>query len=162
MNELMPAFPNYDADQLITQVVYISRATAHVDHAELSSIASVSASNNSRVGVSGALLFCSGYFLQILEGDFDTLQSTLNRIADDTRHADLQVILQTNDTRRQFADWAMAGLHEDALSDTHSARLSRCLEMVGREDLVDRIGNDALALLIELRDAIGDASRRAA
>ena len=142
----------------VSQLVYLSRATMHVDRAELVDILRVSQSNNRHAGVTGALLFCDGFFLQILEGEPAALDVTLARIARDVRHVDLQVIERRDGVERMFGEWEMASLHETAMTAVQSARIRACVAMIEREDLVDRIGNDAHQLLVDLRDAIAAES----
>jgi hypothetical protein len=141
-------------DDRVSQLVYLSRATAHVDRVELHDITAVSMANNRRRGITGALLFCDGYFLQILEGAADVVETTLARIELDGRHADVQVIERRDGVGRMFADWEMSCLHETAMTPAQRARARACVALIGREELVDRIGNDAHQLLVDLQDAI--------
>jgi hypothetical protein len=142
----------------ISQLVYLSRATMNVDRTELFDIASISMANNRAADVTGALLFCDGYFLQILEGEPAVLTRTLEKISQDLRHVDVQVLERRDNVARSFADWEMACLHEASMTDAQSARARACIAMVQRDELVDRIGNDAHQLLVDLRDAIASES----
>lgn len=144
----------------VSQLVYLSRATMHVDRAELVDITSISQANNRAADITGALMFCDGYFLQILEGDPAVLVQTLDKISQDVRHADVQVIERRDNVTRMFGDWEMACLHEQAMTDEQSARAKACIALIGRDELVDRIGNDAHQLLVDLREAIGVESKQ--
>jgi hypothetical protein len=62
---------------------------------------------NAKSDVTGCLLLVNGWFLQLLEGPRDAVESTLARIAIDPRHNDLQVIENRLADERIFADWAM-------------------------------------------------------
>lgn len=140
------------------QLVYLSRATTSVDRAELFDITATSMANNRAAGITGALMFCDGYFLQILEGESAVLTRTLDRIAQDPRHADLQVIERRENVARSFADWDMSCLHEASMGAAQAKRARACIAMIQRDELIDRIGNDAHQLLVDLRDAIAAES----
>lgn len=146
----------------VSQLVYISRAVAQIDRAELFDITAVSIANNRGLGITGALVFCEGYFLQILEGPRDVIDLALERISLDPRHVDVQVIDRRYNVARSFAEWEMACLHEAAMTDSQAARAAAraaaCAAMISRDDLVDRIGNDAHQLLVELRGAVAAES----
>ena len=94
------------------QLVYLSRATHYVDRAELFSVAEDSAQRNRKNGITGALIYCNGYFLQVLEGPSDIVTALYNKIGHDARHCDVVLIRQTFDFERLFPDWNMAALHE--------------------------------------------------
>ena len=144
----------------VSQIVYLSRATMHVARAELVDITNVSVVNNRAAGVTGALLFCDGYFLQILEGAVETIDRVLARIVLDERHSDVQVIQRRDNVERSFATWDMACLHEASMSDADSERTRACIALIQNDKVVDRIGNDAHQLLVELRGAIGTETHR--
>jgi len=95
------------------QLVYLSRATSYVDRAELCSIADDSARRNRKNGITGALIYCNGYFLQVLEGPSDIVTALYNKIGHDARHCDVVLLRQTFDFARLFPDWNMASLHEE-------------------------------------------------
>jgi hypothetical protein len=142
----------------MTQLIYLSRATQTIDRAELTQIAAVSSANNARVNVTGALLYCNGYFLQVLEGAEDALNVLLEKIGEDRRHVDVQVIQRRKGIAREFANWAMAGVHWETMAGDEKARAAQCIAMISDPELVDRIGNDAHHLLLDLQTAIADAA----
>ena len=67
-----------------------------------------SRSNNARVGVTGALLFNSGCFAQVLEGSSSAVSETFERIQWDERHSDVLVLDYSPVTARAFPDWSMS------------------------------------------------------
>jgi hypothetical protein len=92
------------------RVVYISRISSielsDID-AEVDRIVAVSQRNNAALAVTGFLLAHDGFFIQALEGDFDTLSSLINRIALDSRHRDLVVVETELVAQRAFGRWSM-------------------------------------------------------
>jgi hypothetical protein len=76
--------------------------------AEVQQILQVSRRNNSRVGVTGALLFNHSCFAQVLEGPLSAVEETFERIQRDTRHADVTVLELAAASAREFPAWSMA------------------------------------------------------
>jgi hypothetical protein len=146
----------------VSQLVYLSRATMHVDRAELVDITNVSVANNRGRDVTGALLFCNGYFLQILEGTKEVVEQLLAKISTDERHADVQVLERREASQRAFGEWGMACLHEASMTSEQAERASICIGQISDPLLVDRIGNDAHQLLVDLQDAIAAESAKLA
>lgn len=87
-------------------LVYLSTASA-LSEEELNSILAVSRRNNARVEVSGALIYCDGNILQVLEGSKDNVFKVYDKIKADRRHRDL-IILQSREIPvRNFEEWSM-------------------------------------------------------
>ena len=83
-------------------------------HTMVFSIAESGAVNNARVGVTGALMFMSGVFVQLLEGPSDAVESVFERICRDTRHRRLVLLDYSATDRRVFPDSGMATFEGDA------------------------------------------------
>lgn len=97
----------------ISQIVYASRPFGY-DELALRNILVIARRNNTRDGITGALICREDLFLQLLEGRRDTVQAALDRIRHDDRHTDLRVLLDENVSDRLFPDWAMR--HDPARS----------------------------------------------
>ncbi|HEY0328245.1 MAG TPA: BLUF domain-containing protein [Rhodopseudomonas sp.] len=63
--------------------------------------------NNSRLGITGALIFNAGIFAQVLEGSRDSIEVTFEKIQQDIRHGDVQVLAFEVVRERVFARWSM-------------------------------------------------------
>jgi hypothetical protein len=74
-----------------THLIYSSTASHAMTRAELQTILEDARSGNAAHDVTGLLVYVDGVFLQILEGERDTLTSLVSRITNDTRHRDLQI-----------------------------------------------------------------------
>ncbi len=74
----------------------------------LEHILAASRRNNAQDGVTGALLYFEGNFAQVLEGDFDAVQRTFERIQADDRHDDVVLLQAQPIENRMFGEWAMA------------------------------------------------------
>lgn len=64
--------------------------------------------NNSRKDVTGALLYSSGYFAQVLEGPKSAIEHVFERIQRDPRHGDVTVLECSGIGSRDFPAWSMA------------------------------------------------------
>ena len=62
---------------------------------------------NTRVGVTGALLFTSGVFIQALEGPLAAVEATFERICGDLRHRRVRLLEFVVAEDRVFGEWAM-------------------------------------------------------
>lgn len=74
---------------------------------DLNAILDTSNRNNEKAGITGALLFDSLWFVQILEGERDAVSSTLLRISSDTRHDKVTVMDARPIKERAFGNWWM-------------------------------------------------------
>ena len=59
---------------------------------ELHSILNSARANNSRIGVTGALLYNAGNFAQVLEGPLSSIEQVFEVIQRDPRHSEVVVI----------------------------------------------------------------------
>lgn len=92
----------------ILQLVYLSTCSSRVDiEAEGESIARSAVQANSRLNVSGALIYCQGHFIQLLEGRPEEVYTVFGKIAADKRHYNICTILRQPATKRLFEDWSM-------------------------------------------------------
>ncbi|MBS0294920.1 MAG: BLUF domain-containing protein [Proteobacteria bacterium] len=93
------------------RTLYISRAAPGVLDRLLESASQIVATsdrNNSRLGVTGALLAHDGWFVQAIEGERARLSSLLLKIARDPRHGALEILTFAPAESRLFEGWAMA------------------------------------------------------
>lgn len=93
------------------RLVYYSRNAIAGDATALasaiSSILATSQANNERVGVTGALMFNSGCFAQVLEGSRSAIEEVFERIQQDERHGDVSLLAFDPAPSRAFENWSM-------------------------------------------------------
>ena len=95
------------------KILYSSRARTAIDEDELQEILRVSRRNNEAAGVTGILLHYpatdrqQATFLQVLEGERDTLESVYARISEDPRHDYMKLLSSEDTVARRFGDWTM-------------------------------------------------------
>lgn len=94
------------------QLTYFSRnrlaGLEEALHDGIRDILSVARRNNATVGVTGALIFNSLCFAQILEGSREAVEHIFERIAQDDRHEDVTLLTFSPTEQRLFGNWSMA------------------------------------------------------
>lgn len=96
-----------EAHHSIRRVVYCSRATQEMDHETLMKILHDARSFNAMDDISGVLLHDRGYFLQVLEGPFEAIENLLATLRADSRHEQVEVLVDDVVQERLFPDWQM-------------------------------------------------------
>lgn len=107
----------------IYRLIYISKNRLEGDkeqiHSEIQDILNFARNANSSVGITGALMFNSGCFAQVLEGTQGPLEETFERIQCDIRHEAVVVLSYEEIDSRAFNNWSMAyvGQNSNALEE---------------------------------------------
>ena len=101
---------NKTAATQLNTIMYKSRCTSEADLDLVNSILASSTRNNAASGITGVLIATKTNFLQVLEGEFETLNATFERISSDTRHEEIQLISFAEIEERRFGEWAMHGI----------------------------------------------------
>lgn len=91
----------------LATVAYVSEAARGLGLRELKLILRRSREHNFRSGLTGYLVFDGIHFAQLLEGDADVVDATLERIRRDARHHDVQDVLREPIVQRCFEGWCM-------------------------------------------------------
>ncbi len=101
---------------MLYSIVYTSQATAPVDTASLLQLLDAARAANSKLDVTGMLLYKDGAFMQALEGEQDTVSRLADKISHDQRHRGYFVCSRKAIDQRQFGDWSMGfrNLDDDA------------------------------------------------
>ncbi len=93
----------------LVALVYISQS--NIDEAELAKecadLAAHAQSHNSLAGISGFLIYSSGYFIQYLEGGAREIDYLYNRIVFDPRHRELRLLFHDRIMEKLFPRWSM-------------------------------------------------------
>lgn len=75
--------------------------------AEVDKMLATARRRNPQANVTGALLFNEDWFVQLLEGEYDDVHSTFNRIALDPRHEAVELLVDKVAPARLFPEWSM-------------------------------------------------------
>jgi hypothetical protein len=88
-------------------LVYVSSAVKPFGTEELTELLVKAREKNSRLGVTGMLLYQDGNFMQALEGEEPAVRQLYATISQDVRHRGTIVLLEEQISKRQFGDWSM-------------------------------------------------------
>jgi hypothetical protein len=92
------------------RLIYSSTAHPELTPQDLKEILAVSEKNNSENGITGLLCYGNQTFLQILEGEWDEVNKTYHRIAQDERHHTPRLIECLPISCRAFEVWSMQAI----------------------------------------------------
>jgi len=131
---------------MLVRLMYASRAASGVDDEELHAILRQAKATNPKRGVTGALCFADGIFIQVLEGGRDSVSALYNRIAADARHTDVVLLAYREIAERHFAGWSMGQVNMSRLNPALLLKYSEC----ARLDPYKLSGGVTMALFEEL------------
>ena len=88
-------------------IVYLSSAYKLLTEDELKEIVDTSNKNNTRLGITGMMLYNEGNFIQVLEGEEAIVKKRYSIIETDPRHFGILVLTDGHIENRTFPDWSM-------------------------------------------------------
>lgn len=100
-------------------LVYTSISTRKMSDEDLKKILEKSREKNQRINVTGMLLYLDPYFIQVLEGERETLDKIFKAISRDPRHCKVSIIYRQPIDRRYFSNWSM-GFNKIREQDTEN------------------------------------------
>jgi len=119
------------------RLTYISKFARSLTKKEIESIGIVSQTNNSREGITGVLLCCSGIFFQILEGEEDRIDRLYKIILEDERHNQILCLKsELNVSQRRFPDWSMEVIVLDENNDILLQPIKILLQTLGESQTI--------------------------
>lgn len=91
----------------LVELKYLSEAETSVNVWGLTAIVDASVAWNKSHEITGILFFEQGFFGQVLEGPRNEVEEIWNRIKNDTRHHDIELLSITEIEARRFPKWSM-------------------------------------------------------
>ena len=141
----------------LAQLVYTSRAATVMTADQLGLLAAQSGRSNASLDVTGMLLYGTGHFMQVLEGDIFTVNSLFARIATDFRHRDVVRLFFGPLAERRFSHWSMGFVNLDRREVVEPAISEGVAQVVQCcEALCNPV--EAVALLRSFRDTVSRAA----
>ena len=92
---------------MLIRTIYVSRSTSSMP-LEIKQILLSSRKNNPVLGISGAMCFLDGIYLQHLEGEAVAVDALYKKIEKDPRHKDTRVLVHEPISQREYPQWSMA------------------------------------------------------
>ncbi|WKK82069.2 BLUF domain-containing protein [Marivirga arenosa] len=91
---------------MLSQLVYVSDRVNNSEK-EIENILQACKKNNPDLGITGALLYSDKKFLQLVEGENDTIMTLYDKIKDDHRHKNCIMLSYMPITKKSFPSWHM-------------------------------------------------------
>lgn len=113
---------------VLRQLAYTSLTRDRVSRTGILDILRTSRAHNVPRGVTGALLYADGAFLQVIEGPPDAVDEVYGRIRQDPRHDRVMTLLDAAVETRAFPEWPMGLLRIGDVSDDVQPSLRAVLE----------------------------------
>jgi hypothetical protein len=88
-------------------LTYVSSATQLFSDQDLVQLLQQCDEKNTRLGITGMLLYKDGNFIQVLEGSDENVKLVYRSILNDQRHHGVICLLEENIAERQFPGWSM-------------------------------------------------------
>jgi hypothetical protein len=96
-----------DTEPDLEFVAYASAASIPFSGQALGDLLLAARSKNSRLGLTGMLIFHQDSFFQVLEGPSATIDGLYERICADERHTKIVKLIQEPIEKRSFSGWTM-------------------------------------------------------
>lgn len=130
-------------------IIYMSTASWPMTDTELKELLTQAQQGNDRRGITGALVYGDGQFMQIMEGEQAALQALYAHLGQDRRHKGLFKLADRPIAERRFSEWSMAfqavspAEFEQLVGYVAPARLAQQLPDLGAADspFVERMRN---------------------
>ncbi|NOU60890.1 BLUF domain-containing protein [Marinifilum caeruleilacunae] len=128
----------------LIHIVYVSFSRFKLSELELDQLLAEIRPKNLANGVTGLLLYNDEIFIQVIEGEQDTINSLYDRLEKDRRHTNIVKILEEEIKQRSFPDWSM-GYHK--LSKEESNDLPGYTDLMTAEDLRTSLKQSSKAII---------------
>ena len=140
------------------QIIYLSRAHDDLSDGHLADLVAQASQRNQQIGVTGALYYGGGFFVQAIEGEDASVMRLYARILDDPRHEEVQLLSVRPLRERFFPSWGM-GLVPNAAEAPETQTALRiamaCGEVWNDKDFDEILDVFRSSLQIEARPAEG-------
>lgn len=114
------------------RLIYVSSATASMNEDELWKLLETSRTNNTKMDITGILLYAEGSIIQMLEGEKEKVEALYSQISEDAKHQGLIKLLAEFTTHRDFPDWSMGFKR---ISSSQTSEVEGFNRLIERRDL---------------------------
>ncbi|MFT4683655.1 MAG: hypothetical protein ACI8RP_000076 [Urechidicola sp.] len=91
----------------LRRIAYTSQSLEQFSKRDLLNLLHDARAFNKIDNITGVLMHRKGNFLQVFEGESETVGDLLTRILNDPRHNKIKIMLDASVDRRLFSNWAM-------------------------------------------------------
>jgi len=90
---------------MLQTLCYVSSSNSNLKAADLEELFRTTKRNNLKLNISGILIFNSGNFLQIMEGEQKSISKLYKKIGSDNKHSNLIKLIESPISERLFEDY---------------------------------------------------------
>ncbi|MEM0930798.1 MAG: BLUF domain-containing protein [Pseudomonadota bacterium] len=139
-------------------LIYASNRTDPTDQMLVRDIAIDSMQANRGRDVSGILMAVGNYFLQVLEGETETVDALLEKIGKDDRHTDIQVLYRGHLEERVFGQWSMGCVRSNGEVLTDNSHLDAIREQISQlcDGETENQGEKLRDMIVQIPKLIAD------
>ncbi len=141
----------------LSQLLYTSFASQPMTREEIDEIVRKAQCNNSQQLITGLLLYGNGRFMQLLEGDEQLIVKLYNKIAKDSRHKSLDLVVLRPAKKRIMGEWSMGLLNLETYGLDQEIELREILFDAPRERRNE--GLDIVDTMREFTKAVNSTAR---
>lgn len=134
---------------MLHRIVYLSSAVGLIEPAVLADILDVSRRNNNADGITGALFFHDGNFIQVLEGPAEKVTACFDRIERDPRHTGCLLMQSEPVQFRIFASWDMGFVSVSDLPDDQRADFIDLSELSHSDKMTEIERDEMVAIFMK-------------
>jgi hypothetical protein len=135
-------------------LTYVSTAVHPFSVDQLRDLLIKSRANNTKLGVTGMLLYKDGSFMQALEGEESVVNTLADKIHGDPRHKGMLTLYKGHSPERQFADWSMGFQNLNSPEVAHIPGYSSFLSVPLTDEAFRSNPGRAMKLLLVFRKNI--------
>jgi hypothetical protein len=99
---------------MLAQIVYVSARKPLCTEEEIQKILASCQKNNSKINITGVLLYSNSQFIQYLEGEYNQIMELYDKIKLDSRHKNTVLISSGPIKARSFPSWHMGAKEFDS------------------------------------------------
>lgn len=129
----------------IFHLLYVSTAVAPMKKEEFEELLETSSANNKGLNITGMLLYRSGFFVQLLEGEESAVKALYEKIKKDPRHRESEILIEFPEDSRLFPQWYMGVISEPL----HTKELVSMVESLreSKAEAKEAVAKQAVSLL---------------
>ncbi|MBE0365616.1 hypothetical protein PULV_b0228 [Pseudoalteromonas ulvae UL12] len=110
------------------QLIYQSRETHKYTSHDFVELLEVSRRNNDNLNITGCLFYNGGWIVQVLEGEKHVIENLYEKITQDTRHKDCNLMQSIPIEKRVFSKWSMGMINLDTDKDSKYRELKAAMD----------------------------------
>jgi hypothetical protein len=137
---------------MLSHLVYVSTASEPMGEEDLAALLEQSRARNERNGITGMLLYKNGRFIQLLEGQEESVLKVFDSIRRDERHHDVELLWLRYALYREFPDWTMGFQNVDELDPETLRGFTPFLDRDIRYENFLENSTDVHAMLLAFRE----------